>query len=136
MNKFKIKRKVGRPEIPIDKKTFEKLCMLQCTKKEIADFFDCSDDTITNWCLKNYVDEDGNPMNFSDTYEKKSAGGKISLRRMQWKSAENGNVSMQIFLGKQYLGQKDEKSFEISNVPMIVDDIPGEEIAVLNEEGD
>lgn len=30
----------------------------------------------------------------------------MSLRRMQWKLAEKNN-SMAIFLGKQYLGQKD-----------------------------
>jgi hypothetical protein len=33
--------------------------------------------------------------------------GKASLRRMQWVSAKKGNTIMQIFLGKNILGQKD-----------------------------
>jgi hypothetical protein len=33
---------------------------------------------------------------------------KIGLRQMQLKSANSGNVSMLIWLGKQYLGQRSE----------------------------
>ena len=105
--------KMGRPRIPIDKKEFEKLCELQCTSIEIAGFFDCSDDTINNWCKENYQDENGNPMTFSDVFKIKSAGGKISLRRQQWKSARNGNVPMQIFLGKNWLGQTDKAEVDM-----------------------
>lgn len=35
--------------------------------------------------------------------------GKRSLRRMQWKSAKGGNATMQIWLGKQLLGQTDKQ---------------------------
>lgn len=92
--------KMGRPEIKIKKEDFEKLCALQCTEEEIAGFYDCSVDTINNWCKKNYSET------FSETYKKKSAKGKMSLRRYQMKLAER-NASMAIFLGKQYLGQRD-----------------------------
>lgn len=92
--------KMGRPEIKIKKEDFEKLCALQCTEEEIAGFYDCSVDTINNWCKKTYNET------FSDTYKKKSAKGKMSLRRHQFKLAER-NASMAIFLGKQYLGQRD-----------------------------
>lgn len=34
--------------------------------------------------------------------------GKASLRRMQWQLAESGNPTMQIWLGKQHLGQSDK----------------------------
>ena len=34
--------------------------------------------------------------------------GKASLRRMQGKSAQDGNVTAQIWLGKQMLGQRDK----------------------------
>ena len=53
-------------------------------------------------------------MSFSDTYKKKSATGKMSLRRMQWKLAEK-SYAMAIFLGKQYLGQKDVVENQITN---------------------
>ena len=93
-------QKMGRPKVNIIKEDFEKLCALQCTEEEIAGFYDCSIDTINNYCKEIYGET------FSETYKKKSAKGKLSLRRYQFKLAEK-NVSMAIFLGKQYLGQKD-----------------------------
>jgi hypothetical protein len=45
-------------------------------------------------------------MTFSETYKNKSQLGKTSLRRMQFRLAEK-NSSMAIWLGKQYLNQKD-----------------------------
>ena len=98
-------KKVGRPKTNIDKSNFEKLCQMQCTLEEIAGFFDCCDDTINNWCKEVYDDT------FSGVYKKKSMAGKISLRRNQFKIAEN-NASMAIFLGKQYLGQRDNIEVE------------------------
>lgn len=98
-------KKAGRPKTNIDKSNFEKLCQMQCTLEEIAGFFDCCDDTINNWCKEVYDD------NFSGVYKKKSMAGKISLRRNQFKIAEN-NASMAIFLGKQYLKQRDNIEVE------------------------
>lgn len=93
-------KKMGRPKIPINQIEFEKLCGLQCTEEEIAGFFNCSIDTICNWCKETYN------MTFSDIYKKKSVMGKISLRRNQFKIAQK-NASMAIFLGKNLLGQRD-----------------------------
>lgn len=91
----------GRPKKQIDKKAFENLCSLQCTKDEMCGFFDVHEETLTRWCHDTYE------MGFSDIYKRKSASGKMSLRRMQFRTAEEGNPTMQIWLGKQYLGQKD-----------------------------
>lgn len=44
----------GRPEKPIDKKTFEKLCGMQATEEEICGFFDVTDKTLAKWCRKTY----------------------------------------------------------------------------------
>ena len=90
----------GRPKKEIDKKIFENLCGLQCTLEEIAGVFDCSVDTIERWCKREYKET------FADTYKKHSAKGKMSLRRTQFKLAEK-SAAMAIFLGKNYLGQKD-----------------------------
>lgn len=92
--------RTGRPKIQIDNKQFEKLCGMQCTLEEIAGFFDCSMDTIERWCKRSYK------MTFAETYKKYSYAGKLTLRRAQFKLAEK-NASMAIWLGKQYLGQKD-----------------------------
>lgn len=90
----------GRPKIVIDEKLFKKLCGLFCTKEEIAGIFECSEDTIERWCKRTYR------MNFADVYKKESAVGKMSLRRNQFKLSEK-SAAMAIFLGKNYLGQKD-----------------------------
>ena len=100
--------KMGRPRIEIDQSDFEKLCVLQCTKEDIANWFECSEDTIEKWCKRTYGET------FTAVFAQKREKGKVSLRRMQWKSAEAGNVTMQIFLGKQYLGQKDQQGIEIA----------------------
>ncbi len=90
----------------IDKKTFEKLCGLQCTEEEIADFLDVSADTIERWCLREYHKK------FAEIFAEKKALGKISLRRMQWTLAEK-SPAMAIFLGKNYLKQRDERDVEV-----------------------
>ena len=97
----------GRPRIEIDKEQFEKLCVIQCTLAEIASWFNCSEDTIERWCKREYKET------FAETYKNYSGKGKISLRRFQFKLAEH-NVSMAIFLGKQYLGQKDQQDIQVS----------------------
>lgn len=97
---------MARPRKEIDSEQFEKLCALQCTLKEISGWFGCSEDTIENWCKRTYVDENGEQMGFSDAYKNFSVDGKISLRRFQFKMAER-NPSMAIWLGKQWLGQRD-----------------------------
>ena len=91
---------MARPKIEIDANQFKKLCSIQCTLSEIASWFKCSEDTIERWCLREF------DMNFADAYKTFSADGKISLRRNQFRMAEH-NVSMAIWLGKQYLGQRD-----------------------------
>ena len=98
---------MARPRIEIDKEQFKKLCSIQCTLGEIASWFKCSEDTIERWCKRELK------MSFAEAFKIWSADGKISLRRNQFKMAEH-NVSMAIFLGKQYLGQKDQQDVQIS----------------------
>ena len=98
------KNKGGRPsKLPdINKQQFEAMCQIQCTKDEMCAIFQIDEVTLTKWCKQTYG------IGFSDIYKSKSSTGKMSLRRQQFKSAENGNVTMQIWLGKQYLGQTDK----------------------------
>ena len=96
----------GRPKKEIDQKQFETMCALQCTLDEICAMLDVSDKTLEKWCKDTY---DG--MNFSDVFRQKRELGRMSLRRMQWKLAEK-NATMAIFLGKNYLGQRDSIEYE------------------------
>lgn len=91
---------MGRPMKQIDKVQFEKLCALQCTEEEICGFLDVTDKTLEKWCQKEYK------AHFSEVFRQKRGVGKVSLRRSQWRLAEK-NANMAIWLGKQYLGQKD-----------------------------
>ena len=100
----------------IDKKQFENLCGLQCTLLEICDFFDVEDDTLNSWCKKTYG------TTFSEVFKIKRGKGQISLRRMQWKLAEK-NAAMAIFLGKQYLGQKDKIEYTDDGMKSINENI-------------
>lgn len=98
--------KAGRPQIKIDKAQFEKLCALQCTELEIAAYFGCSEDTIERWCKREFK------QNFADVFAEKRGLGKISLRRNQWRLSET-NPTMAIWLGKQYLDQKDSTAITV-----------------------
>jgi hypothetical protein len=91
----------GRPKIQLDYNAIEKMAMMMCTQQEIASFLGCSVDTLQR-------DE-----KFCGLYKKGQDNGKMSLRRMQWESAKKGNVTMQVWLGKQYLGQRDKFPDEI-----------------------
>lgn len=92
----------GRPRKEIDKDQFEKLCGIQCTQEEIASWFLVSADTIDRWVKKTYN------KNFAEVFKEKRKRGLVSLRRVQFETALKGNVSMLIWLGKQYLGQSDK----------------------------
>lgn len=91
----------GRPKKEFNQETFEELCSLQCTKEEICSVLKCDEKTLTRMC------EDTYGLSFSDAFKTYSAGGKTSLRRAQYKSALSGNATLLVWLGKQYLGQKD-----------------------------
>ena len=100
---------MARPRKEIDLEQFKKLCGLQCTLTEIAGFFDCSEDTIERWCKRELQ------MSFADAFKKHSVSGKISLRRNQFRLAEK-SASMAIWLGKNYLEQKDNFDVTISEI--------------------
>lgn len=108
---------MARPRREIDKFIFENLCEIQCTQTEIASVLGVDFKTLQKWCKQEYDDE------FSNVYKKKSENGKITLRRYQMKLAET-STAMAIFLGKQYLGQKDY--IETNDTPKIevANDIP------------
>lgn len=92
--------KTGRPLKELDENTFEGLCGIQCTLSEIASVLRVSEDTVERWCKRHYE------MPFAECFKKYSSLGKVSLRRTQFKLAQR-NASMAIWLGKQYLGQRD-----------------------------
>lgn len=96
--------RTGRPAKEFDKELFEQLCGIMCTEEEICGIFKTTDKTLANWCQRTYG------LNFSEAHKRYSAQGKLSLRRYQFKLAQK-NAAMAIFLGKNYLGQRDEVEY-------------------------
>jgi hypothetical protein len=103
-------KKIGRPSTfdSIDKHHFENYCSLQCTLEEIAVMFDVSEDTLDRWCKKTYKGQ-----TFAEVFAKKRLKGHVSLRSMNWRAIKDGNITMQIFYCKNYLGMKDKIEADI-----------------------
>lgn len=114
--KYNYTKKTGRPKKEIDYIAVEKLAMMHATQEEIANYLDISVRTLQR------------DTEFSRIYKKGIDNGKISLRRMQFKLAEK-NVAMAVWLGKQYLGQRDkvENIDEEEIKVMIINDVGDEE---------
>ena len=105
-----------RTKIQIDYTTVEKLANIQCTQEEIASFLEVSVRTLQR-------DEE-----FCRIYKKGQDNGKMSLRRMQYKLADK-NPTMAIWLGKQYLNQRDNVEVEHD----VKNGILGDLIGALNK---
>lgn len=116
---------MARPRIEINWKLVDSLCAIHCTKEEIASVLGIDADTLNNATKREHN------MVFSAYFEQKSAKGKQSLRRRQWETAngtqarydDDGNlleqakppsVAMQIWLGKQWLGQRDKQDIDMN----------------------
>src|ERR1700681_1125040 len=107
MSSLKDKSKRGRPKKFVDLELVEKLAHIQCTYGEIASTLGVSVDTLQR------------NKDFAVVYKRGAEGGRKSLRRMQFESANKGNIAMQIFLGKQYLGQSDHVVNEVRRLPSL-----------------
>ena len=105
--------KTGRPKIIINMAEMVKLCAMQCTEVEIADWFSCSVDTIENRIKQEYK------VTFSEFYTKHRAQGKVALRRNMFKLSSK-SPAMAIFLAKNWLGMKDSQEITGSDGGPIV----------------
>lgn len=100
--------KIGAPKKVIDWDNVEKMCAIHCTHDEIADIIGVHYATLNNHCKELFG------MTFLEWSAQKRAPGKMSLRRRQYTTAMSGNVTMMIWLGKQWLGQSDKQESEQS----------------------
>lgn len=124
----------GRPPVDIDVKGFEKLCAMQCSEEDIADFYGCNPNTINEWCKKTYG------VTFQEIFKQKRTMGRVSLRAAGFKMAQN-NPSVHIFYAKNYLGMTDKVEQTVMEVEdlsslaeMLRDDAPAETKEEENEE--
>ena len=101
--------RTGRPPINFDRKQFIDLVALGCNQEEICWFFRdetgkvANIDTLSRWCKREFG------VNFQEYSKQNSLMAlKIQLRRNQFEMSKH-SVPMAIWLGKQYLGQKDQQ---------------------------
>ena len=94
---------MGRPVIPIDWKVVENLLQADCSGSQIASYLGISDDTLYGRVQK----EKGMIFSaYSLIFKQK---GDSLLKVKQFESAiSDKNIAMQIWLGKQRLGQRDK----------------------------
>ena len=110
-----VTQKRGRPKKVLTEegeKAVEKLSSFMCTEAEIAAFLETTVDTLHN---------KQNDEIFTAAKLRGQDKGKASLRRAQFKAADNGNATMLVWLGKQYLGQKDEQYTTLQDTSITFD---------------
>ncbi len=96
--------------VKVDFEELEKLCSFQCTREELAAWFDCSVDTIENKVKEHYG------CNFSEFFDRFKGKGRVSLRRKQSQVAMSGDTKMLIHLGKHHLDQFERQRIESENL--------------------
>lgn len=94
--------KTGRPKAEIDWSEVDKYLKAQCDGVGIAAILGIAADTLYNAC------ERDNKMTFSAYSQTKKAEGKELLRQKQIEVAMDGDKTMLVWLGKQYLDQSDK----------------------------
>lgn len=99
---LKVCKKNLRDISNIDRGLVEKMAADQASAQEIADFFGVSLSTI----YKNY----------KDVLCRKSVEKRLKLRQAQLDVALDGNPTMLIWLGKQYLGQSEKVESKNENI--------------------
>lgn len=88
---------VGRNNVPVPPDEVELMAKIGSTDREIAEHFGIKDDTLRR--------------NFADYLVKGRSELKQRLRQKQLAVAFEGNPTMLIFLGKNYLSQSDQPQY-------------------------
>ena len=114
---------MSRPPIEIDWKKVDQYLQAQCNGTGIAGILGIHPTTLYMKC------EEQHKMSFSEYSAQKKGEGKELLRSRQFAEAMKGDKTMLVWLGKQYLEQRDKSQFEHS-----VNEPPKLEISVNSKE--
>ena len=91
---------MARPKKPVDMDQLRKLAKMQCTLEEIASWFGISISTCSH--------------RFRSEIAQAREGGKISLRRLQWKRARAGSDTMIIHMSQHSLNQHNHVKADVA----------------------
>jgi len=92
--------KRGPERMKIDYKKVKEMAQDQCTDSEIG--------RCIGYTVQGFIKRKKDDQQLVDALEDGRAIGATSLRRFQWKLAQEGNATMLVWLGKNYLGQTDK----------------------------
>jgi hypothetical protein len=99
------RRRMSAKIANLDRKLIFHLAAMQCSLQEIADALEIGQDSLVKW--------------YGDLIDKGRSEGRKSLRRAQFeKAVTEKDPRMLIFLGKQYLGQKDQPDSGENTAPL------------------
>ena len=111
------RKSVRKRKSRVDREKVEMLSSFGCTIMEIAKFF--------------LVDESLIRRDYKDELRRGKEQMKLRLRQLQWKYAEQGNTSLLIFLGKNYLNQTDKQQVDMTgNLEAVLKECGFEEIKI------
>lgn len=92
----------GRPPAEIDWEMVDNFLKAHCDGVGIASYFGVHPNTLYRLCIERYK------ISFDDYKRQKQTEGKELLRAKQYATAMAGDKTMLVWLGKQYLEQKDK----------------------------
>jgi hypothetical protein len=110
-------------KIKIDWSKVDKFLQAQCSGSGIASLLGIHENTLYSRCRTDHH------MEFVAYSAKKKGEGKEILKKNLWDIALKGNVSMNIWLSKQYLGFTDK-----SNINVDFDRMTDEELIFITNE--
>jgi len=88
----------GKSPLPVDVETVRALAFTMCSREEMAHYLNVSPATLTRRLREEP---------WRSAFLRGRAQGRIQVRRKQFDLANKGHAGMLIWLGKQYLGQRD-----------------------------
>ncbi len=109
--------KAGRPEKEFDWKVLDSILQFGANLIDCSELLDVSEDTVQRKIKSEYG------CTFTEYRAKKMGRMRVKLLQKQYEMAQNGNVALLIWLGKQHLGQSDkqENSIDLSKIQINID---------------
>ena len=99
---------MSRPEAKIDWDEVGQLLIEGCKTCDIAKQLAVAEKTLYDRCEKDL------DIKYSEFSQEKKAKGDNLLRSVQFRTAIEGNTTMQVWLGKNRLGQKDKEQLDLA----------------------
>lgn len=118
MRQFLYQREIEWELTEVETQIVWDLAAIHCSDVEIAHSIGFS---LANWLRHKMMYPAIQQM-----IDKAKAEGAANLRRAQWVAALHGNVTMQMWLGRAYLGQGREETLLQSTVPIQLGDVSPE----------